>query len=212
MHELDEHAECFKADSFSNSTTVIFSLALKAGLNLIVLHSCASAGQAVIQFAQCTDDHSQYAIKFFFDRQSFLTEAALYAACRPEIPAALSKCASGELRSMLSRTASGGELHLPQAAARCLPQLEAIVDCEADAMLDPRFRPLPSCIVMERGESLHEWADRAEPDIFTCLAVCFNSFFECCMWESLHCACRLTVGFLCASAPFDSMCYTETNE
>ena len=58
--------------------------------------------------------------------------------------------------------------HMPDAAARFLPQVEAVCD---DAV-DPRGRPLPPCIVMEKGESLQDWSNRAEPDLFTSLAVC----------------------------------------
>ena len=38
-------------------------------------------------------------------------------------------------------------------------------------LVDPRGNALPPCIVMERGESLQEWSDRAEPDLFTSLSV-----------------------------------------
>ena len=38
-------------------------------------------------------------------------------------------------------------------------------------LVDPCGNALPPCIVMERGESLQEWADRAEPDLFTSLSV-----------------------------------------
>ena len=57
--------------------------------------------------------------------------------------------------------------HMPDAAAKFLPQVEAVCD---DAV-DPRGRPLPPCIVMEKGESLQDWSNRAEPDLFTSLAV-----------------------------------------
>ena len=56
---------------------------------------------------------------------------------------------------------------MPDAAAKFLPQVEAVCD---DAV-DPRGRPLPPCIVMEKGESLQDWSNRAEPDLFTSLAV-----------------------------------------
>ena len=58
--------------------------------------------------------------------------------------------------------------HMPDAAAKFLPQVEAVCD---DAV-DPRGRPLPPCIVMEKGESLQDWSNRAEPDVFASLAVC----------------------------------------
>ena len=56
---------------------------------------------------------------------------------------------------------------MPQAAAKFLPQVETVCD---DAV-DPRGRPLPPCIVMEKGESLQDWSNRAEPDLFTSVAV-----------------------------------------
>ena len=57
---------------------------------------------------------------------------------------------------------------MPDAAAKFLPQVEAVCD---DAV-DPRGQPLPPCIVMEKGESLQDWSNRAEPDLFASLAVC----------------------------------------
>ena len=149
----------------------------------------------MVQFAECTDDYSEYAIKFFLDRDSFLTEAALYAACLPAFPADSPECATADnlVGSILPTTAGSDELHVPEAVARCLPQLEAVVDCEAFPLMDPCGRPLPSCIVMEKGDSLHDWIDRAEPDIFTTLAVCCNCDLACCMCELQHCGCRQCV-------------------
>ena len=57
--------------------------------------------------------------------------------------------------------------HMPDVAAQFLPQVEAVC---ADAV-DPRGRPLPPCIIMEKGESLQDWSNRAEPDRFASLAV-----------------------------------------
>ena len=51
--------------------------------------------------------------------------------------------------------------------ARFLPQVETI----CDHAVDPWGRTLPPCIVMEKGESLQDWSNRAEPDLFTSLAV-----------------------------------------
>jgi hypothetical protein len=52
-------------------------------------------------------------------------------------------------------------------------QVEALRDGVTGDLVDSKGRALPPCIVMERGESLQEWANRAEPDLFTSLAVCF---------------------------------------
>ena len=54
-----------------------------------------------------------------------------------------------------------------QVCARFLPKVETM----CDHAVDPRGRPLPPCIVMEKGESLQDWSNRAEPDLFTSLAV-----------------------------------------
>ena len=114
-----------------------------------------------MQFAE-DSKHAEYAIKFFVDIDSFLTEATLYAACFP-----------GICHGISSKLAQRGQ-HLgplSQVAARFLPQVEAVCDGSAGGLEDPRGRLLPPCIVMEKGESLHDWSDRAEPDLFTSLAV-----------------------------------------
>ena len=54
-----------------------------------------------------------------------------------------------------------------EACARFLPQVETM----CDHAVDRRGRPWPPCIVMEKGESLQDWSNRAEPDLFTSLAV-----------------------------------------
>jgi hypothetical protein len=45
-----------------------------------------------------------------------------------------------------------------------LLQLRAIVDNKDGSVVDPKGHPLPPCIVMERGESLDIWSERAKPD------------------------------------------------
>jgi hypothetical protein len=59
--------------------------------------------------------------------------------------------------------------------------VEALRDGVQGELVDPSGKPMPPCIVMERGESLQEWANRAEPDLFTALAVC-PSFWS---WQVL---------------------------
>ena len=130
------------------------------------------AGQAVVQFAEDVEDMSEYAIKFFLDYESFLTEAALYAGCFPHIHSRV----SNEVRTRADATAGlgmdgGAAAHMADVAARFLPQVEAVCDGSAVELVDPRGRPLPPCIVLEKGESLHDWSDRAQPDLFTSLAV-----------------------------------------
>ena len=78
---------------------------------------------------------------------------------------------------------------MPDAAARFLPQVEAVCD---DAV-DPRGRPLPPCIVMEKGESLQEWSNRAEPDVFASLAVRSLSVVS---WLRSRCGCIACYGVM----------------
>ena len=42
---------------------------------------------------------------------------------------------------------------------------------------DPMDNPLPPCIVMERGESLDLWAERAQPDRSMAFTVCLPSAY-----------------------------------
>eukprot|EP00892_Ulva_mutabilis_P011475 jgi/Ulvmu1/86/UM001_0089.1 len=130
-------------------------------------------GQAIVQFAIGAQNCCEYAIKFFLDYESFLTEAALYAACFPHVRAAVSDAVAVRVDTGLG---SSGDVALPMAniVARFLPQVEAVCDGAAGGLEDPHGEPLPPCIVMEKGESLHDWRDRAEPDLFTCLAVLSN--------------------------------------
>ena len=131
------------------------------------------AGQAVVQFVVDNRDRSEYAVKFFLDREAFLTEAALYAACFPAIHCTTSPSITA--RANATREYFSGGLTVVEtvkAAARFLPQVEAVCDELASGLEDPRGHPLPPCIVMEKGESLQDWSDRAEPDLFTSLAVC----------------------------------------
>ena len=55
--------------------------------------------------------------------------------------------------------------------AQFLPKVEGVCDGASGDLLDPQGRPLPPCIVMEKGESLQDYSERAEPDLFTSLAV-----------------------------------------
>eukprot|EP00892_Ulva_mutabilis_P006269 jgi/Ulvmu1/4013/UM188_0003.1 len=132
-------------------------------------------GQAVIQFAEDCSDNSVYAVKFFLDAESFRTEASLYAACTTIATTTVSSGAHTNAGSNIPHALIGHGLDhdgsLPEAAAKFLPQVEAVCDGKEAALRDPRRRPLPPCIVMEKGESLQDWSDRAEPDLFTTLAV-----------------------------------------
>ena len=130
------------------------------------------AGQAVVQFAEDVEDRSEYAVKFFLDYESFLTEAAIYAACFPHIHSRV----SDEVRARADATAGLGmdgvaAVQMSDITARFLPHVEAVCDGSSGKLVDPQGRPLPPCIVLEKGESLYDWIDRAQPDLFTSLAV-----------------------------------------
>jgi hypothetical protein len=142
------------------------------------------AGQAVVQFAQGERDNCNYAVKFFLDVDSFYAEAALYVACFPHLQESLSDRAAGAAAASSplagSEGSRGGSREGPvertsskmsAAGVRFLPQVEAMRDGVKGELVDPRGGALPPCIVMERGESLQEWSNRAEPDLFTALSV-----------------------------------------
>ena len=114
----------------------------------------------------------KYAIKFLFDRASYITEAALYAAASPHLRSNGSPELTARVHVYSAKLTGVACEAVPMAEAvgRFLPQVEALCDGSMRA-LDPRGRPLPPCIVMEKGESLQDWSDRAEPDVFTILAV-----------------------------------------
>eukprot|EP00892_Ulva_mutabilis_P006549 jgi/Ulvmu1/4266/UM194_0006.1 len=131
-------------------------------------------GQAIVQFAEGVSDRCEYAIKFFLDYEAFLVEAALYAACFPYIRNEVSDEVI-ERADRVAQSADGGQAApMSDVTARFLPQVESVCDGSAGGLEDPRGRWLPPCIVMEKGESLHDWSDRAEPDLFTSLAVLSN--------------------------------------
>jgi hypothetical protein len=51
-------------------------------------------------------------------------------------------------------------------------QIRNIADSNDKSAVDPCGHPLPPCIVMERGESLDLWSDRAKPDRSQAFSVC----------------------------------------
>lgn len=104
------------------------------------------AGQAVIQFASDSRTDQRWAIKFFLSRRAFEAEAALY--------------------------------HDPGSPlGPFLPLVRNVLSGERGArrLADAAGRPLPPCIVVERGESLDKWRARdanGSVDVFTALQVC----------------------------------------
>ena len=133
----------------------------------------------MIQFARGINDSHDYAIKFFLDPHAFIVEAALYAACfaavrcrlSPEVAKYADDIAANAVAADPEAATSAPAGQMSAAAVRFLPQVEAVCDGAAGGLADPTGKPLPPCIVMEKGESLHDWSDRAEPDFFTSLAV-----------------------------------------
>lgn len=132
----------------------------------------------MVQFARGCHDQADYAIKFFLDEQAFRAEEALYAACSPQMVHRATHTSTADA-SAEGQTAGTGTTArkgaMPNAAARFLPRLQTICDGSTCKLVDPHGRRLPPCIVMERGESLQDWSQRAEPDLFTSLAVCTKS-------------------------------------
>jgi len=60
-----------------------------------------------------------------------------------------------------------------QALGRLLPRVYCDYDPQETptALVDTHARPLPPCLVMERGEGLSDWSRRAKPDVFQSVAV-----------------------------------------
>ena len=130
----------------------------------------SAAGQAVVQFALGVLDRCEYAVKFFLEQDAFLTEAALYAACFPAVRSTVSEAVAARADSA-ARVGAHASVPVADAVSRFLPQVEAVCDGFAAGLTDPRGHLLPPCIVMEKGESLQDLCDRAQPDLFTALAV-----------------------------------------
>lgn len=59
---------------------------------------------------------------------------------------------------------SVGELKRGRGAIGDSLQVREILDNKDGSIADPSGHPLPPCIVMERGESLDKWSERAKPD------------------------------------------------
>ena len=95
--------------------------------------------------ARSQGDRLEYAIKFFLSRGAFDFELALYG------------------------TGCGGAAASP--LAQFLPQVRNVEANDDHALLDPSGHPLPPCIVMERGESLDMWSERATPDRYQAFGV-----------------------------------------
>lgn len=115
-----------------------------------------NSGQAVVQIVQEVQTKEEYAMKFFLSSGSFEKETDLY----------------------LDSSKPLGQL---------LPQLRTIVDGKGRNVVQDAFgRPLPPCIVMEKGEALDVWIESSGSlDMFTGLqvqysAACVYSYVGCC--------------------------------
>lgn len=79
------------------------------------------------------------------------------------------------LKFFVNRTSFLAERETYQSAhlGRLLPRVYCDYDPEEDpeALVDTLGRPLPPCLVMERGEGLADWSQRAKPDVFQSVAV-----------------------------------------
>ena len=132
----------------------------------------------MVQFATCMYSNRRYAVKFFLDRNAFNAEAALYGAFSPAL------CAAPDIAVAAYHVRSMHEARHDAPIAtgpRFLPDVVAVLDGARGELLDARGNSLPPCIVMERGESLDEWAIRCEPETPLTIEVCQPSM------HMLHC-------------------------
>lgn len=121
-----------------------------------------------MQFACQEQVERQLAVKFFLDSSLFLTEASLHRQYFPALRMHLSRVTQSALECYTSREQSESR---KIAGARHLLHAEAVCDSAEAGLVHPRRNALPPCIVMERGESLQEWVERAELDRYTAFAV-----------------------------------------
>jgi hypothetical protein len=146
-----------------------------------------------VQFARRECDKREVAIKFFLDTKAFYSEVDLFAAYFPTLKQSLDmphgrrsdgdrkvdKQHQGANEASKGAHSKGCQVEWTGGCfqsgsiqgGRFLPNVVAVCDSVAAGLVDPRGHALPPCIVMERGESLQEWSDRAEPDRFTALSV-----------------------------------------
>jgi hypothetical protein len=86
-----------------------------------------------------------------------------------------------------------------QPLGQFLPEMHSIVDASDEPLMDTHGCPLPSCIVMEKGEALDLWTKSTGEgiDMVTGLQVCYQSHAA--VNEGSHCAiARSAIPVLCA--------------
>ena len=143
------------------------------------------------------DDRREYAVKFYLDYSAFVAEAALYAMCFPHIRSTVSTDVT-DLADATAGIGIGGREAVPlsQDVARFLPQVEAVYDSPTKGLQDPEGRSLPPCIVMEKGESLQDWSDRAKPDFLTAVGVREVSAILKALYAFLRCVARWEIQYV----------------
>jgi hypothetical protein len=121
----------------------------------------------VVQFAVCMQDNRRFAVKFHLNRNHFNAESALYGAFFPALRT------SPDIDVAARRVRIMHEAHAPiGTTVNFLPKVEAVLDNTRHELSNSKGDSLPPCIVMERGESLLEWAERTEPNLFKVFTVC----------------------------------------
>lgn len=101
-------------------------------------------GQAVVQMFRDNQNSEEYAAKFFLSEKAFEAEVVAFTEGRNPLTQFLP-----EIRTIKPKSVAKHEVDNVQVGGQ----------------------PLPSCIVMERGESLDIWTNRAKPDRAQAFAV-----------------------------------------
>jgi hypothetical protein len=90
------------------------------------------------------------------------------------------------LKFYLSKKAAiaEGELYKNEALGPLLPNAETLCMNEEGEETDAHGVPLPPFLIMEKGEALDEWSQRAKPDQFMAVAVRMHACTACicCAW------------------------------
>ena len=147
------------------------------------------AGQSVVQMSNYQHGGLEYAIKFYVSRAAFDAECALYSQRNTAHVTELAQflpqvCFNLYLYSLVVTAVAFLELCIAEAATQmrmesdaCVTHSTALQVRNVEDNADKRIKdlmghPLPPCIVMERGESLNIWAQRAQPDRAQAFMVC----------------------------------------
>ena len=121
-------------------------------------------------------DGVEYAIKFYVSRSAFKAEMGLYsqrtsrnatglAQFLPQVFQYLSLV--GRVAHLFLYLLHGGMFTARSNSVdqrNAVPQVRNVESNADKGIKDPQGNPLPPCIVMERGESLDIWSERAQAD------------------------------------------------